>query len=293
MNYEEFICRIQAEVKEKMGEKTQVERRRITKNNGVELEGITITEEGQKISPMVYLDEYYHIYEKGVPLPEITEDILRVYEQSRKSIPETPEFYTDYKKVKTRLVCKLVNYEKNRKQLSRVPYIRCMDLALVFYYAMEEKEIGRGTILVYNSHLNLWGITKEQLYETARKNTPRLLPYEFKEMWELLEEDSLDGGEFANGELPMYVLSNRDHQFGSVNMIYDSVLAEVGQRIGDDFYILPSSVHECIIIPVKTRATRDELRNMVWDINRTQVLPEEVLSDNVYFYERETHRLSL
>lgn len=292
MNYEEFICRVQAEVKEKMGEKAQVERRRITKNNGVELEGITITEEGQRISPMIYLDEYYSIYERGVTIPQIGEDILRIYERSRESLPKTPDFYTDFEKVKARLACKLINYQRNEKQLVRVPYVRCLDLALVFYYALEEEEIGRGTILIYNSHLTMWGISKEQLYEAARRNTPGLLPYEFIEMRELLAESFADGEDFEE-ELPMYVLSNRERHFGAVNMIYDSVLSEIGRRIGDDFYVLPSSVHECIIVPAGAKATRSELSNMVWDINRTQVLPEEVLSDNVYFYERRNHRLSM
>lgn len=294
MSYEEFICRVQAEVKNAMGDKARVERRRITKNNGVQMEGITITEEGQKISPMIYLEEYYHIYEKGVPLPEITEDVLRLYEKSRETIPLTPEFYTDFEKVRARVACKLVNYEKNEGQLSRVPHIRCLDLALVFYYMMmEEQEIGRGTILIYNSHLDMWGVTKEQLYETARRNTPLLLPCEFKEMGEFLEENFEGAGELIEEKLPMYVLSNRERQFGAVNLIYDSVLAQIGRELGDDFYILPSSVHECIIVPVNTRATREELETMVRDINRTQVLPEEVLSDSVYFYERNNHRLSL
>lgn len=293
MNYEEFICRVQEKMKEKMGDEVRVERRRITKNNGVELEGLTISENGQRISPMIYLEEYYHIYERGVPLAEIAEDVFRIYEKSRDSIPSTPDFYTDFEKVRTQVACKLVNYEKNKKQLSRVPHIRCLDLALVFYYIMEEKEIGKGTILIYNSHLDMWGITQEQLYETARRNTPRVLPYEFKEMRALLEENLADAEEVPEEELPMYVLSNRDRHFGAVNMIYDSILAQVGKEIGDDFYILPSSVHECIIVPAKVRATKEELENMVWDINRTQVSPEEVLSDNIYYYERNTHRLSL
>lgn len=276
-----------------MGSEVQVERRRITKNNGVELEGITITEEGRKISPMIYLEEYYHIYEKGATLSEIVEDILRIYKKSRENIPQTPDFYMDFEKIRTQVACKLISYERNEEQLARLPYVRCLDLALVFYYIMEEKDIGRGTILIYNSHLDLWGITREQLYEAARRNTPRLLPFEFKEMRELMEENFEDTEELLGEELPMYVLSNVDRQFGAVNIIYDSVLSEIGRKLEDDFYILPSSVHECIIVPVKTRATRDELKNMVWDINRTQVLPEEVLSDHVYFYERNSHRLSL
>lgn len=293
MNYEEFICRIQAEVKEKIGDKARVERRRITKNNGVELEGITITEEGEKISPMIYLEEYFHIYERGGQIFRIAEDILRMYEKSRESIPKAPDFYTNFEKVKPRLACKLVNYERNAKQLTRVPHVRCLDLALVFYYVLEEEELGKGTILIYNSHLNMWGVTREQLYETARRNTPGLLPYELKGMRELLEDTIENAEDLSEEELPMYVLSNRERYFGAVNLIYDSILSEIGRKIGDDFYILPSSVHECIIVPAGAKAAKEELANMVWDINRTQVLPEEVLSDNVYFYERTNHRLSM
>ena len=85
MKYEEFICQVQARLAEKLGDEVRAERRLIVKNNGVALEGITIMEEGKKISPVIYLKDYYVVYQKGVTLEEVTEDILKVYEKSRVS----------------------------------------------------------------------------------------------------------------------------------------------------------------------------------------------------------------
>lgn len=295
MSYEEFVCKVQAGIKEKMGDEVQVKRRRITKNNGVELEGIIIEEEKQKISPMIYLEDYYHIYEQGATISEILEDILKIYEKSRVITPIDADFYTNYEKAEAHVVCKLINYDRNEEKLHEIPHVCCLDLALVFYYVLENEEIGNGTILIHNSHLKIWKITEKQLYETARRNTPQLFPYEFKEMNEILEENFEETGLFREREeeLPMYVLSNSRRHFGAVNIIYDSVLSEIGEKLNDDFYVLPSSIHECIIVPAKVQTSREELEDMVWEINRTQVLPEEVLSDHVYFYERSCHRLSL
>ncbi|MEY8427245.1 DUF5688 family protein [Lachnospiraceae bacterium 46-15] len=294
MKYEEFICRVQARLAEKLGDEVRAERRLIVKNNGVALEGIAIMEEGKKISPVIYLNDYYIVYQKGARFEEIVEDILKVYEKSRVNVSVDSDFYKDFEKVASRVVCKLVNYDRNEELLQRIPHICCLDLALVFYYALEDEEIGSGTILIFNSHLAMWGITRERLYEIARRNTPKIYPYEFREMREILEENFGEMGLVLEDkeEFPMYVLSNAARSFGAVYILYDSVLAEIAEELEDDFYILPSSVHECIIVPSKVQADREELEDMVFEINRTQVLPEDVLSDHVYLYERECHRLS-
>lgn len=294
MKYEEFICQVQARLAEKLGDEVRAERRLIVKNNGVALEGIAIIEEGKKISPVIYLNDYYVVYQKGVTLEEVMEDILKVYEKSRVSPSADSDFYKDFERVAPRIVCKLVNYDRNEELLQRIPHICCLDLALVFYYALEDAEIGSGTILIFNSHLAMWGVTRERLYEIARRNTPRIYPYEFREMREILEENFGEMGQIPEDreELPMYVLSNAAHTFGAVYILYDSVLAGIAEKLQDDFYILPSSVHECIIVPSKVQADREELEDMVFEINRTQVLPEDVLSDQVYLYEKECHRLS-
>lgn len=290
MNYTDFVCLVKDQVQEKMkGETVQINVRRVTKNNGVELEGLSITEEAERISPMIYLEEYYQFYKGGISVDEIVATILRNYRKAKEYAPADAEFYRDYDKVKDKIVCKLINYEKNRNLLPQIPHQQYLDLAIVFYYMLENREIGDGTILIYDSHLSMWGIDKEELYLAARKNSLNLMPHEFQSMAELLGHV----GETAEGDLPMYVLTNEKKYLGAVNIIYDHILADIGSVLEDDFFVLPSSIHEVIIIPATVRATKGALKSMVREINATQVSPEEILSDEIYYYERSLHRLSL
>ncbi len=254
-----------------------------------------ITDGSRKISPMIYLEDYYHAYEKGEGMEEIIEDILQVHRESQGRIPQDSAFFTDFKKVSPRIVGKLVNYGKNRDLLRRIPHQRCLDLALVFYYILDSGEMCSGTILIYNSHLEMWGVSQMELCEIARNNTPRLLPYEFMSIRDFMAAEFKDMDPIAKIEegLPMYVLSNRERHFGAVHILYDQVLSSIGEELGEDYYILPSSVHECIIVPAGVQVVKEQLARMVWEINRSHVLPEEVLSDHVYYYDREKHRLSL
>lgn len=293
MKYEEFICYVKEKVQKQMGETVHIDLRRVTKNNGVEMDGLSITKEDRKISPMIYLEEFYKAYERGMSIPNIVGEILKMYEKAQISTPFDPDFYSDFEKVKDKIACKLINYEKNQDLLTKVPHMICMDLAIVFYYMVEDPEIGDGTILIYNSHLEMWEKQKHHICDIARKNTVALLPYEFQSMGELLEDALGDDYFPAENSVPMYVLSNVKKYLGAVAILYDSILSTIGERIADDFYILPSSVHEVIIVPADIRIDKRDLQSMVKEINETQVSPEEVLSDKVYYYERATHRLRL
>ena len=294
MKYDEFICHLQTRVQQHTGKMVNVDLRRVTKNNGVEMDGLSMSEEGQKISPMIYLKDYFASYEKGVTIPEIVEEILKVYEENKISNPLAPEFYTNFEKVQDRLVCKLINYDKNRELLQKIPYIRWLDLAIVFYYVLENEEFNNGTILIYNSHLEMWKVSLEVIYEAARRNTLHMLPHEFRSMYTIIE-DTFEVEDLGSDTeaVPMYILTNTSKSMGAVSIIYDAILSKIGEELGADFYILPSSVHECVIVPEHINTTKEALQRMVAEINETQVLPEEILSDNIYYYNRKKHHLSL
>ena len=91
----------------------------------------------------------------------------------------------------------------------------------------------------------------------------------------------------------MYVLSNQKRVFGAAGLLYDRVLSDAGVRLEDDFYVLPSSVHEVILVPDHVAGSEKELRIMVHEVNHTQVEPEEILSESVYHYDRKKHSLSI
>ncbi len=89
-------------------------------------------------------------------------------------------------------------------------------------------------------------------------------------------------------EIPMKVLTNSKRSSGAVCILYPGVLEEVAaERMGGDFYIIPSSVHEVILLPDDGRLLEENLKEMIFEVNRTKVDPEEVLSDNLYYYDAE------
>lgn len=316
MNYEDFICYVQREVQTKMGEGVRVELHRVMKNNSVQLDGLSLVELPRSISPTIYLNDYYEEYQKGRTMPEIVLDIVNVYQETRVEMEVDTDFYSDFERVREFVAFKLINYRRNRELLKKVPFVPCMDLAIVFYYIFRDENVGKGTILIHNSHLKMWGITSQELYDTARQNTLKLLPYEFRSMADIMREvmdepvdepikgpmkvsveEPADAAVIQDSEeenpIPMYVLSNCERNMGAACILYDSVLSQVGEQLGQDYYVLPSSIHECIIVPFNVPILKEDLRDMVREINSTQIPLEEILSDEVYVYDRENHRLSL
>ena len=78
---------------------------------------------------------------------------------------------------------------------------------------------------------------------------------------------------------------------GAACMFYPGVLEDFGKKLGRDFYLLPSSVHEVILVPADETVSKEALWEIVTDINRTQVAEEEILADSVYYYDRKKDRI--
>lgn len=298
LSYADFICLMQTQTQEKLGEGMQVRLHTVTKNNAVQLDALSISELGGKIAPTVYLNEYYQAYLDGQSVPELAESVVGIYQKCRPQIDIDPDFYTDFDRVKDRLVCRLVNWEKNRELLKQMPSRPFLDLAAVVYYSFEDERMGLGSISVYESHREQWGISAEELFELARENTLRLQPTEFLSMEGMISKFREKGMDISvpecgeeDGVQPMYVLTNRNNYFGAAMLLFDTVLQDIAEQLDDDFWVLPSSVHECIVVPAALGMNCVQLRDMVREVNRREVAPEDFLSDEIYFYQEKIHRL--
>lgn len=86
----------------------------------------------------------------------------------------------------------------------------------------------------------------------------------------------------------MYVATNTDNSIGAAILLYDGVLKTFAEQTGGDFYILPSSIHETMFVPAYGKRDDAFMLSMVRNVNRENVAPEEVLSDNVYYYHAKT-----
>ena len=288
MKYEEFVCRVQAKVEEKMGEGVRTQVHQVTKNNDIILDGLSCYSRKSNMAPTIYLNDLYLEYEAGKSIPEIVEKIVGLYRNAMTTENFHTDEYLDFEKVKRHLACKLINKSKNQKLLREVPYESFLNLAVVAYYKLEDEKIGNATILVRKSHCERWGVDEEEVLRQAKANMKKILPAKLMRMNEMLEYFEYSQDE----EIPMYILTNEKYYFGASSMIFDSVLEKTGQVLEDDFWILPSSIHECIVIPAGCAMSPDEMTQLVREVNETIVSPEEFLSDQIYYYQFLMHRLT-
>ena len=294
MTYYQFVQAVESRIKEAVKESVAVRIHTAEKNNGTIRRGLTLTEQDINISPTIYLEEYYRQFQNGGSLEHITSDILRLYNEVRFQKSWGEEKLYDYSQVKEKVIYRLVNYESNEKMLRNVPYIVYLDLAIVFCVLLEVTKYGTATMAIRNDHLDLWGVEKEELYRQASENTSRFLPDDFSSMSAVIEElteESEAHISFEDKEEEMYVLSNRIHSYGAAAILYSGRMEGIGMYLKSNYYVLPSSVREVIVVPEKAAVEKEELSAMVAEINRTQVEAEEVLSDHAYYYDRKKGRL--
>ena len=291
MSYEEFLEQIKRQIQERMGDGAAISVFQVRKNNGVLLDGLSILGQGDNLSPAIYLNGYYREYLKGISLEEIGNRILDCYRREKKTGHFDMDILKNGNRVKTRIICRLINYEKNRILLRDVPYRRFLNLAIVYYYLMEDWGMGEASILVRKKFLPLWGMDTETLHHTALANTARLLPWDFLSLSEMFQETACMEFREEEPKVPLYILTSQAKHYGAVWITDPHVRRLIGEKLGDDYYVLPSSIHECMILPAGLRPDPKELQDMVREINLTQVEPEEILADSVYRYERHTERL--
>lgn len=311
LDYDSFVSTVRDVVKERMGDGFDIRIYKVIKNNSLELDSLVILKEGRGIAPNIYFKPYYESYLEGTSVDVIVERLCNIYNHC--SMPLVQEDFTyTLKEMKPYIFYRTVSFDRNRKLLKDIPHIRYLDLAITFHCLVQSDEEGIGTIRITNGHLKQWGITLGDLKKLADINTARLFPAAIVKMEEVLRgmfknglTDDLDSDFTKELEImltdkgvtgkqnDMYVLSNQKGISGSSCILYEDILQNFARKINSDFYILPSSIHEVLLVPETKNMKKEDLAAMVREINVTQVADEEVLSDNVYFFSRESNKVLL
>lgn len=293
MNYQQFVILVKDKVALALGEGMSLQIHTALKNNGVERVGLTIIDGRINVSPTIYLEEYYKQFENGFEIDDIVQNLLDVYHEVK--FEHTWDVHTvkDYETMRSKIVYKLIHAEKNEALLKHMPYIAYLDFAIVFYILFEVDDSGTATIPITQELLELWDVALDDVQQSAFCNAPVLLPACFKPMQIVIDE--LMGTNYSEQEATtdlMFVLTNSLRSFGAACILYDGMLEKVYEEIGENYYLLPSSIHEMIIVPESNSPSREHLNEMIAEVNQTQVDEEEFLSDSVYYYNGSTTTLS-
>ena len=263
------------------------------KNNSVELHGISIMNSDTNMRPNIYLESYYEKYKEGVSVEDIADEIIEVYNQCEQNsdVIDINEFNFDT--IQDRITFRLVSKEKNKKVLEEIPYIEFLDMAIIFYVLVNQDSYGVGSVRINNDMIREWGINHVTLMHLAGENTPRLFPAKFVDLMELVKE--LDG--MSNNELELhkssqvFVLTNEIGINGSGCILYKNILKEIADKMKSNIYILPSSIHEVLILPYEQGLSYEKITNMITQVNYTVVNYEDILTDHPYIYIRKTGKI--
>ena len=256
------------------------------KNNSVVHKGISIKEQDNNVAPTIYMDEFYTDYCDGRDIEDIVNDILRIYSENREGPVFDTSRFSDFEWIKDKVFFKLINAGKNETMLKRSPYCGYLDLAMVFGVYMGNFKGTFSSVMITKEHLDMWQRTPEDIRELAVINTPRILPSAIWTIKDILGEMGEAANSFISG-IPMYILSNRERVNGAAVMLYDGILSRISDNLGSDLYIIPSSIHELILVPESEIHSPDELSELIAEVNDTEVSKEEVLSYSLYRYDRE------
>lgn len=304
MNYNEFAEAVKNQIKDYLPPEykdVEVQNVKAKKNNDVEKEGIAI-KYSEKISAVFYPKDLYIPYQKGESFENIMKKMAIAFLDSMVSDDLVQDIYFHYDVMKDKLFVSVCNAGKNMDMLQNVPHEIREDLALIYKVYLEFDDGSGGTITVHNELMESWGISETELQDQAWKNMRKMLPYSLKTMETVLREyavvnelkeeerEALIMGARATD---LYVLTNKAKMFGAGYMFDNDLLEQISQKLGGDFMVIPSSLHEVLLKKVDKDITFETMKSIIEDVNISKVIPEEILSDELYIFNSTEKKLAI
>lgn len=300
LNFEDFKTEIVEAMKE-MYSAENVQTTKVTKNNGLELTSLTVNVLATRaaVCPTIYLEHLYEEYERGTELEKIIKKTACTFEENSnydEGIGDLIKKVLDFDAIKGFILPCLVNQEMNEKLLQTIPNRQFLDLSVVYKIHLDNDISNVGFILVKDHIMKAWGVTEEQLYETAMKNLqavdcPLSIP-NLIDMTDILMEtareyhgDTEEIDELSSAisglEENMWVVTNRCKLYGASILLNSEYMRNLYKKFDKPMYIIPSSIHE-IILTSEEGGSTEGLNEMITEVNSGHVQREEILSNHCY-----------
>lgn len=189
---------------------------------------------------------------------------------------------------KKSLFVKLVNTERNESLVEQSISKEFLDLSAVVRVVLKMDKEGMASMALSKGDAEILGMTEEEIYAAALANTLRLFPPKLMNLGRYVEMSI--GGKllFEEDEVTTYILTNQKEVDGAFYLMSPEVVGAIAEALEDDLYILPCSVNEVLLVRASELEDGvDELKEMVRDANETVVAEKDILSYNVYHYDKE------
>lgn len=278
MTFEEFVREAETNILDylpkEINEKThEVRINKVRKNQDQIFHGLSILprqSDGTALSPSIYLEGFYEEYKDGEPFPCILREIAEMYlnaVRNTSQIGDIPKLLSDYNWVKTRFQIRACDTKMNQERIKDIMHITQGPITGLVYVVVDDDPGHFSSTPVTKQLFEMWGVTKDQLIQDVMESNKNfgVLLYRFAEI--------------------LYRLTNKVKLNGAGLIFNKDVMDNIHDEIGD-FYILPSSIHECMLVPFSAGLSYDELKAMVRDANTLIVEDANILSYEVMEYRK-------
>lgn len=303
MDYQEFINAIKYVVQKSASESypsATISINDIPLNNGSVETTLCFTPAENCLTQQLNLEPMYQDYCNHQSM-ECTLAVIAqfVINAMKKPVVFNSEEVSDFQQAQDKVLLRVVNKDSNQEQLQFIPYREVENTDLIATYRIGVSVGGaEDSILVNNAMLDNWGVGEVDLYEKALKNTQQRHPFQMQSVENFIKAMILDTPVKLN-QIPTqiepytpYILSNERRYNGAACLLYPGLLKEIGKAFDCNFFILPRSIHELILVKDTGEMSESELQRMTRAVDATLVIPEERLSDRVFSYNYQENSLS-
>lgn len=300
MNYEEFKLELEKELpKASKNELVGLEIifSKLVRTNRM-MDGIKITRKGEDRGIAINIQQLYEIYLPYYDFPYTLDTIIKqvkayfLHEDRR-------EKEEKLSKETAKVFIQLVNMEESKEMLQHVPHRQFLDLAIIYRIVREETDQGFETGIVNNELMEALDWSEKDLYLKAMSQ--HIMKTKITLLDDVTCELLLKAGaprEFVDSMYPpeaeshpVYMLTNENMLFGANEILYTENLWKLSNKLHSDLYIIPSSIHECIVLP--DDCPIHDVKEMLGAANDIIVSESNQLSYNIYHYERKTGNIKI
>lgn len=286
MDYKEFVDWVAEDLRAKFPD-ALVMAQQVDKLQEGSYYGICVKPKESRVGVSLDLAAAYAQLEFGIPYEETLDDIVKDVQTGIRKRPNlSVNNLGDYSSMKEKLMVQVIPMAGNENMLAKIPHTKCEDMAIVYRFVLDINDRGMTSSSVTNSMLDGYGITKEQLHADAVENAAEKFPVKLRNMNEMMAEMMGIAPEMMPEQEPeMYVVTNNKNVCGASCIFYPGFMEQAAEKIGGDFFVLPSSIHEVLLLPVREPSDIKELESTVREINQAEVEPKDRLSNSVYHYD--------
>ena len=255
----------------------------VVEMNDIRMKGLVCRRKGADAGPTVYMDEAYEAYCDGESVDSIVDSLIVTVLNAGSVAPveSADDIDFSFESIKDRLTVRLIDTERNADYLKEHP-CREIGAGLALITAVD---LGNDySFVITNSIAGDYDM--DEVFDTAIANMQKRFPAKLMDLGDAIFGESRNLLESRAGFLEgMSTLTiDGDAGFGASALVYESIAERIYDLYGTDFFLLPSSLHEWILVPDNSDFDAENLKNMVMSANETVVAPTDILSDSVFHY---------